>query len=366
MALNVSSASMTSRIRAPFLALLGSRFRFRQDGWDNDYQQCSFNQAGTDQFPVAGTDALNNVLIGGAKANPFETPIRLMLSANSKIGQTTSFFVNANDATPLEVTRIDCIFGTADGAANTGYVSKEQQGQAAPGATCMTGTFDLNATANTAQAGVLAGVRGTPSLVLGPGEQLTFNIASAVTSLASLSVTVWVRPHTGTNIAQYFRMANGDIATGTFFLNLIPGTTVRAVSMRWSAAATNAGTVTADVFKDTSTNAPGAGTSILAAAQSVKGTANTTVFPALSATAATLRMAEKDRLAVKMTGRSPPSRGLRLPYSSMLDRRTTSRSPSPSGTPKQQIARCSSRTRTTSLRMLGKHGPPLPLPIRNC
>lgn len=299
----LSSAPLTARIRAPFLSIFnGLRARFSPDGWENDYQQRIFTADGTNQFESIGSDALNNRLLGGGYVRPFSTPIRCQIQANAKIGQTTSFFTNANDTTPLEVVRIACIFSTADGAVNTGYVSKEIQGQPAPGATCMTGTFDMNATANTLQTATLAGAVGTPSLVLNPGEQLTFNIASAVTSLAGLYVTVWVRPHTGSSIVQYYRAANGDIATGTIHLNLIPGLVVRAVSMRWSTAATNGGTVTMDVTKDASGTAPGGGTSILAAAQSVKGAANTTVFPALAASSATLTMAAGDRLAVKTTG----------------------------------------------------------------
>jgi hypothetical protein len=298
-----NAAELTARIRAPFMSILGLADRFAKRGWDNDYIQRSFNAAGTDQIMSgSGTDALDNRLLGGGYYRPFATPIRLNISANAKIGQTTQFFANANDTTPLEIVQISCIFGTADGATNTGYVSKETQGQPAPGATCMSGTFNLNATANTLQTATLAGATGTPSLVLNAGEQLTFNIASAVTSLASLEVIVWVRPHTGLPFAQFVRPANGDIATSTIYLNIVPGTVVRAVSMRWSTAATNAGTVTMDVTKDTSTTAPGAGTSILAAAQSVKGAAHTTVFPALAASSATLTMAVGDRLAVKTAG----------------------------------------------------------------
>lgn len=298
-----STTELTARIRAPFFGILGLADRFAKRGWDNDYVQRSFNAAGTDQITSGtGTDALNNRLLGGSYYRPFATPIRCNIQANGKIGQTTQFFCNSNDTTPLEVVRISCIFSTADGATNTGYVSKEIQGQAAPGSTCMSGTFNLNATANTLQDATLAGVLGTPSMVLNSGEQLTFNIASAVTSLAGLEVIVWVRPHTGVAFAQFVRPANADIATSTMYLNIIPGTVVRAVSMRWSTAATNGGAVTMDVTKDTSTTAPGVGTSVLLAAQSVKGTANTTVFPALAASTATLTMAVGDRLAVKTTG----------------------------------------------------------------
>lgn len=298
------SITLQERLRAAYSKTLGlKRWRFAKDGWDGDYQLRFLNAAKTDVLPLLGSDALNNRLVDGQIFEGNLTPIEFRISAAAKISLINPFFVNCNDTTPLEIRRIDCVFATADGAVNTGFVSKEIQGQTAGGgATCMSGTFDMNATANTLQTATLAGITGWPSLVLNPGEQLTFNIASALTSLAGLVVTVWVRPQTGISIAQYVRVANADIATGTMYLNIIPGLQIRAVAIRWDVAATNGGTVTADVTKDTGTTAPGAGTSVLAAAQSVKGTADTTVFPALSATASVLLMAAGDRLAVKLTG----------------------------------------------------------------
>lgn len=276
-----------------------------------DYLE-SLNAAKNNVLPNIGRDASDRLRIGGALNRPQHTPILCMVQANGKIA-TSPIFVNANDAEALEIVRIDCIFSVADGAVNTGKITKEIAG-VAPGSgdSVMTGTFDLNATANTLQTATLVGVpgntsrnntlSGTSKLLISAGEQLSFKPTSAVTSLAGLAIIVWVRESVALPPASLFLAANGDIATMTMYLNVIPGTTVRAVAMRWSAAATNAGTVTADVTKDTSTNAPGAGTSVLTAAQSVKGTANTTVFPALTATAATLKMASGDRLALKMTG----------------------------------------------------------------
>ena len=278
--------------------------RYSMGGKDNNTLAKSYNAAGTNMIADVGTDALNNLLYGNALVTPLATPIDLKIQANGKIATVNPFFVNANDTTNLEIVAITCIFSVAAGSTATGYVSKEVQGQAIPGTSCQSGTFNLNATANTYQTATLAGAMGYPSLVLAPGEQLTFNI-SAVASLAGLAVTVWVRPSTGVSIAGLARAANTDIvtlATPTFYLNLVPGQTVRAVAMRWSTAGTNSGTVTVDITKDVPTDVPGAGTSILSAAQSVKTTANTAVFPALSGTASVLKMNIGDRLTVKKTG----------------------------------------------------------------
>ena len=298
----MSDKRVTDLIRAPYQKLIGAGVKRFYGGWDNNFTQKANNAAGTDVLDVLGTDALNNVLVGGSVTKGLATPITLPITTSAKI-VTTPIYVQPNDTTPLEVVAIDCTFGTANGAALTAYISKDVAGVAPGfGTSVMSGTFNLNATANTTQSATLAGARLTPVLSLLPGEQLSLKLSTTVTSLAGLMVTIWVRPHTGAAIASWRRSANGDIATSTMYLNIIPGMKVRAVAMRWGTAGSDAGAVTMDITKDTGTNAPGAGTSILSAAQSVKGTANTTVYPSLAASAATLTMAAGDRLAVKTTG----------------------------------------------------------------
>lgn len=297
------STTLTQLIRAPFQKILGMNFgRFAFLGWDNNYVQRAKNAAGTDMVDIASVDSGNRLLLGGAFNAPMLTPIEYRIQTSAKVA-TAAFFVNANDATPLEVVAIDCVFSVANGATLTGYVSKELTGQApGAGATTMSGTFNLNATANTVQNATLVGRRGNPALVIKAGEQLSFKLSAAITSIAGLVVTVWVRPYTGLAPMSVALAANGDIATMTLGMNIIPGMTVRAIAVRWSTAGSNVGTVTADITKDTSTDAPGAGSSVLAAALSVKTTANTTMFPSLNTTAGRLVLAQNDRLALKMTG----------------------------------------------------------------
>lgn len=71
---------------------------------------------------------------------------------------------------------------------------------------------------------------------------------------------------------------------------------VKAISQVHSVAA--GGTSTLQVVKDTSTNAPGAGTDLLASAFDLNGTANTVQAGSLSATAADLLLDTGDRLSV--------------------------------------------------------------------
>jgi collagen type VII alpha len=74
---------------------------------------------------------------------------------------------------------------------------------------------------------------------------------------------------------------------------------VKAVSAICSSTGT---TPTIDITKDTGTNAPGAGTSVLTGVMTLSGTANTRVTGTLTSTVATLTMAAGDRLAAKWGG----------------------------------------------------------------
>ena len=67
-------------------------------------------------------------------------------------------------------------------------------------------------------------------------------------------------------------------------------------------AGTDAGAVTLDIEKLTGTQALDGGVSVLAATIDLKGTANTVVAPALTATRANRLLAVGNRLAVKDTG----------------------------------------------------------------
>ncbi len=273
---------------------------------------------GSAEADLIGLDSNNKFAVGDSHFRPLRTPLIFSVQPNASEATAFPFFVNGANAQPLEVEKIDCIFDTADGGAAgslTGFVSKEPAGSGAPGTgkSAQTGTFDLAATANTLQTATLVGSRGTPGLTLAAGEQLTFNISAAVASLKGLLVVVWVRSKTvmGLPPATYYMNAAAGIVTKTCYLNLIPGTVVTGVAVRW--ATKSGGTdATVNVTKDTGTTAPGAGTSILTGgtAVSVRTTANITSQLALTATAATLVMAAGDRLAVKIAGTHTALAGL--------------------------------------------------------
>lgn len=105
--------------------------------------------------------------------------------------------------------------------------------------------------------------------------------------------------------ATYNMLANGSLADAAFFI-ADRAYTVVAISEVHSVAGNDAGAVNLQVTKDTSTNAPGAGTDLLTnnsnAGFDMKGTANTVQNGTLTATAASLKLAAGDRLAVDFAG----------------------------------------------------------------
>jgi hypothetical protein len=97
--------------------------------------------------------------------------------------------------------------------------------------------------------------------------------------------------------------ANAQLATQGFFIcNRATGLEVTDVREIHSAAGTDAGAVTIDVFKDTGTGAPGSGASVLSATFNAKGTANTVQVGSLAASQAARQLAQGDRLSIKFTG----------------------------------------------------------------
>ena len=227
------------------------------------------------------------------------------LKANASLATQTMFIADR----PMVITAIEYSHSTlgTDASAVTCAVFKDTGTQIpGGGATTMVGTFNCKATINTVQQATLLAVSTStgnvdPGITLAAGDRLSVVFSGVLTALAGVVITVFYSPGFKEVPAVYAMNANSTIATQSFFLanrDLL----VTGVSMVWSAAGTDAGAVTLDVTHETTTAAPGAGTSILTAAQSVKGTANTVVNPALTATAAQLKLIAGDRLSVKLTG----------------------------------------------------------------
>jgi hypothetical protein len=178
----------------------------------------------------------------------------------------------------------------------------------------MSGTFNLHTIANATVTNATLSTTNTgdsdnPDLLLAPGDMLTVVIAGTITSLVGVSLTVYYAPlSTGRSVkhASYFMNANADMVRGQYFFtaNRAYGN-VLAVAMRWSTKSSVSG-LKLTVTKDVSTNAPGAGTSLLTdntnAGPLVTQTANVAYNGTVSSTAATIRLAPGDRLSIEFSG----------------------------------------------------------------
>jgi len=172
------------------------------------------------------------------------------------------------------------------------------------------GVFDMGCASTTWAVGDLIG-----AVEAGSGTALEDDLVAKVTDPA-LAIGVCVKE--GTSVTTVRGRLTGrygggkpvdrDVFYASYYFTGTPAATdqvffvaphackVVAISEVHSVAA--GGTSTLQVTKDTSTNAPGAGTDLLSAAFDLNGTANTVQAGALSATAADLVLAPGDRLAV--------------------------------------------------------------------
>lgn len=107
--------------------------------------------------------------------------------------------------------------------------------------------------------------------------------------------------------ATYYFTGTAAATTQTIFIATRPMKII-ALSEVHSVAA--GGTSTLDVTKDTSTNAPGAGTVVTTAAFNLNATANTVQSGTVATSAATLTLAAGDRLAVKFNHAIQSSTGV--------------------------------------------------------
>jgi hypothetical protein len=210
----------------------------------------------------------------------------------------------------MVITGITEIHSTAETAAGTATAAIfKDTGTLAPGkgASVMVGTFNLKATANTLQTATLLAVDGAGNpnagIMLAQGDRLTVVVAGTATITALAGVVFSIQTAPGYKEQAAICVVPSSIATVGFFLANRDYQVVGA-QLVYSAAAAGAGTITLDVTQETTTGAPGSGTSILAAAQSVNSAtaANTVYNLALSATAANLIVRNGNRLSLKATG----------------------------------------------------------------
>lgn len=278
----------------------------------NDWPQKVEKYNGQNDQEVYRIDTDNILRWGGECTDPMMGTINFPLSTSaSQLDQV--FFIAPF---PMRVTSIVEKHGVANGATMTGYVEHLTGTQAlGGGVSVQVGTFNLNGTANTNQSATLpsqypatASANSTTqfkSVFLATGDRLAFQYTGTLTSLAGVVVSIGYAPGAKQVLAVYNMNANAGLVDTQFFLAL-QDMKVTAAYCAFTVLGTDASAVNVQITKDTSTNAPGAGTDLLTnstnAGFNLKSAINTVQTGALTATAATLRLAPGNRLSVDFAG----------------------------------------------------------------
>jgi len=313
--------SLTGRIRAPFskqypggrgvAANLANAPTLGGSGigvYDNTYQQLWGNAAGTGVVAGMSVDGLNNVLLSEEQYVPMYQHCKFNLSTAASLVSQHFFIV----PTASRLVGITEIHATAESTAATmtAYIEK-LTGTTAPGSgtTAMSGTFNMKGTANTLQTATLSqpstGDNSDPLLQYAAGDRLGIKFSTAGTELAGVVVTITFAPLDGSKWICYNMQANGDLVDQSIFLANRDYIVTSSYYVH-STLGTNGSAVNLQLVKDTSTNAPGAGTDLLTnntnAGFNCKAAINTVQTGTLTATAASLRLAPGDRLSVDYAG----------------------------------------------------------------
>lgn len=250
----------------------------------------------------SGPTTLNNPTIaeinGQYIGSGMTKAVTYSVQANGSLG-TTAFFIADQAYTVQGISYAHKTQGTVAGAAVS--VTHDTGTQAAgAGTSLQTAVFNSHTIVNnTVTAATLTAT--TSALTLAAGDRLSVLFAGTLTTLAGVVVTVYLSPSSLTETSQYYVSANGDLATQNFF-SANRDMVVTGVSLMFGTAFATSTTLT--VTHDLVTNAPGAGTAILAAVVPVDGSVaaiNTVVSPALTATTSALTLNAGDRLSVKFS-----------------------------------------------------------------
>lgn len=316
MARNTTIANLTSAIRASFQKRSGQNLLAANTanspqlpGWanDNTFELRWRNAANTDDARVLSVDGSNNIQLGEQVFTPSRRTLKFNLTTTASL--VTQHFVIIPAA--CRIVGITEIHATAESTATTltAYIEK-LTGTTAPGSgtTLMSGTFNLKATAQTLQTATLT-TTGTadsdaPDLQCAAGDRLGIKFSTTATELVGVCISITVAPSGTGEWVTYNLQANGDLVDQAFYLaqrDVIVTAAYYVHSTKCSVAST-----VVQVVKDTSTNAPGAGTDILTnntnTGFDLTGANNTVQTGTLTATAATLRLAPGDRLSVDFAG----------------------------------------------------------------
>jgi hypothetical protein len=304
MAIRSKPSNFVEATRAPFQTQLGlfPAGKIVGKDFDNNYQMSWSSASGLTSLDGIRVDASNFLRLGRSRTLDAPKIVKFVMNANGSLADQC-FFIADQAYEVSAALEIHSVAGS-DGGAVTVDVVKDSSGTAPTGGvSVLASTFDLKATANTYQ--VLSS-SSTPSVIaLAAGDRLSVNFTGVLTSVAGLVIEVILNPGYSGDIAVFNMQANTGLADQSFYI-ANKNTEVTAAYYVHSTAGTNGSAVNLQLTKDTSTNAPGAGTDLLTnntnAGFDCKGTINVVQTGTLTATTASLRLAPGDRLSADFAG----------------------------------------------------------------
>jgi len=306
---------LTEAIRAPWIkkAGLATNLTGVDTSFDRTYvAQWENPTAGLPPISGIGVDANGNLTIGGGAAvQPLYQSAVYSVDVNASLIDT-SFFI-ANQAYQVmaiyEVHAVACAV-----ASTTAVVKKVLSGSTiANGTSLMTSTFALDGTAETQQTATLS--TNLATLTLAAGDRLAVDFTGTLTTLSGVVIQVMLKPLGIPTVDVTFAMAdNANLLTDAQFFVANDRYTIYAA--RCCVGTLGSSTPVVQITKDTSTNAPGAGSDLLSNTSNTgfklgtTGTVNVPEVAAFKTTAGLLNMATGDRLSLDFSGTMTAVAGL--------------------------------------------------------
>jgi len=304
MAIRSKPKNFVEATRAPFqnqLGLLPAGYLPGKD-YDNNYQMSWASATGLTSVEGVRVDSGDYLRLGRSRTLDAPKIATFEMAANGSLADQCFFIADQ----AYEVSAILEIHSTAgtDAGAVTVDIVKDVSGVAPTGGvSVMASPLSLKATANTFQA--ISASSDRAAITLAAGDRLSVNFTGVLTSVAGVVIQVILNPGYSGDIAVFNMQANGSLADQAFYV-ATKNTQVTAAYYVHSTAGTNGSAVNLQLTKDTSTNAPGAGTDLLTnnsnAGFDCKAAINVVQTGTLTGTTASLRLAPGDRLSADFAG----------------------------------------------------------------
>lgn len=269
---------------------------------DNDSPITFASADGLTAFSGLNYDASGRLILGTSAQRGTPRIVRFVMNANAGIVDQ-SFWISDGVYEVISAIETHSTAGSDSGAV-TLDVTKDSSGIAPTGGiSVLASTFNAKSTANTPSFVAAASLAST--VAIAAGDRLSLNVTGTTTALAGVVVEVTLAPGFTGPQAVFVMNDNTGLADQCFY-TATKTVKIARIDYVHATAGTNGSAVNVQVTKDTSTNAPGAGTDLLTnntnAGFDCKGTINVVQSGALSATAANLILVPGDRLSVDFSG----------------------------------------------------------------